>query len=260
MSKPILAYRMHPAITKDVLLAEMAEHRKHDRLVAGDFGNDHDEAFRGCSVGCLNFSINRLVGDCTKTSSFEHLRDRAGFPVALVSLHERLFEWLPAGRRDSWPTEFLEAIAPGADLTLVPWQFLGWLYAEKMVALFPENDPYQARAALAAFTLLLSLMAFGLETHNSKPETVFTPAIPATYFDSTEWVCASNDYAPETWLRVEFQGRVIEVRVAGAGPFRDGQPVHGAIDLGQPAFAALAPLRDGRIAVTVEQLKPEGQN
>jgi hypothetical protein len=38
---------------------------------------------------------------------------------------------------------------------LVPWQFLGWLYAEKMVALFPENDPYQARAALAAFGGLL---------------------------------------------------------------------------------------------------------
>lgn len=116
MAKPatksaLLAWHGDSALFK-ATVAEMAAHRKADRLVKGIYW----EGGKGCAVGCL-----------IKGSNHSQYETRFGIPEALARLEDTIFENLPNGEAMKWPERFLKAAKPGADLSLVQWQFLAFV-------------------------------------------------------------------------------------------------------------------------------------
>ena len=112
------AYHGEPALRGSVL-AEMAGHRRADRLVQG-YGYWEDG--KGCAVGCL-----------IKSGNHEEYEERFGIPEALAHLEDKIFERLPRDDARLWPERFLGAIKPGADLSKVRWRFLAWLLTDETV-------------------------------------------------------------------------------------------------------------------------------
>jgi hypothetical protein len=111
----LLAYHSDRALKKSVV-AEMAAHRKADSLVQG-YGYWRDG--KGCAVGCL-----------IKSGNHEEYEQRFGIPQALAHLEDTIFERLPREDAMKWPERFLKAAKPGADLSLVQWQFLDFVVTE----------------------------------------------------------------------------------------------------------------------------------
>lgn len=88
---------------------------------------------------------------------------------------------------------------------------------------------------------------------------IHSPAVletKASFYDSPEWACASDDFAPGQLIEVTHAGRTILVRVAGRGPSAKYIAAGRRLDLSAPAFAALADPRIGVIDVTAEGRGP----
>jgi len=122
---------------KDLYLNRVQEHRKADQLIQG-YGYWEDG--KGCAVGCTLHS--------GKHSNYE---SELGVPVVLAHLEEHLFERLPKENARLWPEQFLAAIRPGADLSMVWPKFAIWLLVDPAdgVVKFAKNAaPIQAVANL----------------------------------------------------------------------------------------------------------------
>ena len=112
----MIAYHNDPAL-KDRLLAEMAAHRKAERLIQGVYWN----GAKGCAVGCL-----------LKDPNGAHARYETefGIPAQLAYLEDRMFERLAWSEAKNWPERFLAVIPVGADLSLVWPRFAIWLLCD----------------------------------------------------------------------------------------------------------------------------------
>jgi hypothetical protein len=107
----MLSFHNNPAIKKQYL-ARLQAHYQADEIVHGKYW----ENGKGCAVGCTVHS--------NKHSAYE---SKLGIPVMLARLEDRIFEGLPNGEAKKFPGQFLQAIRPGVDLSLVGWKFLHWL-------------------------------------------------------------------------------------------------------------------------------------
>ncbi len=116
MTDTLRAWHGDPALKK-ATVAEMAAHRKADRLVKGRYW----EGGKGCAVGCLVHSGNHALYE-----------PYFGIPQALAHLEDKIFESLPNGESQRWSEQFLKAAKPGADLSLVQWQFLAFVVEEAL--------------------------------------------------------------------------------------------------------------------------------
>jgi hypothetical protein len=103
---------------KDAILAQLDLHRKADQLVKGRYW----EYGKGCAVGCTIHSGNHA-----------EYEPRFGIPEALAWLEDRIFEHLPNEAAMEWPQRFMAAIRPGADLSLVQWQFLAGILTDASI-------------------------------------------------------------------------------------------------------------------------------
>ena len=122
---------------KDLYLNRVEEHRKADQLIQG-YGYWSDG--KGCAVGCTLHSGNHR--------SYE---TELGIPKILAHLEARIFESLPKENARLWPGQFLAAIQPGADLSMVWPKFVIWLLVDPTdgVVKFAKNAaPIQAVANL----------------------------------------------------------------------------------------------------------------
>ena len=115
---PVLRAWHGDAKLKRATVAAMAAHRKADELVQG-YGYWADG--KGCAVGCL------IKGD--DHSLYE---PRFGIPEALARLEDTIFEKLSKADAQRWPERFLKAAKPGADLSLVQWQFSAFVVEEAL--------------------------------------------------------------------------------------------------------------------------------
>ena len=129
----MLAYHNKPEM-KTKALDIMAAHRKAETL-AQNHGYWHEG--KGCAVGCL---LHELSGQPDKHTEYERL---LGIPASLAHLEDRIFETLPEVNAQDWPEQFLGAIEPGADLSIVTWQFLDWLLSD-----LPKSDNADVTAAI----------------------------------------------------------------------------------------------------------------
>lgn len=117
---PLRAFFGKKAI-KAKYVSRVRKHREADQIRQG-FGywkKDDAGKFRGCAVGCTLHSDSHAAYEI-----------ELGVPRALARLEDRIFERLPAARALDWPTQFLEAIPVGADLSLVIPKFLLWLLVD----------------------------------------------------------------------------------------------------------------------------------
>ncbi len=124
----MLAYHSKPELKKHCI-NEMALHRKADTLLQG-YG--YWKNGKGCAVGCL-----------VKGSNHEAYETEFGIPQMLARLEDSIFEGLPTEEAKKWPERFLKAIKPGADLSLVGWQFLYWNLTENLVLKDSDNAEVQ---------------------------------------------------------------------------------------------------------------------
>ena len=96
-------------------LAEMRAHIAADELVKGRYWQDG----KGCAVGCM-----------TKSSDHSLYEPMFGIPKMIAGLEDCIFERLENGEAKAWPIQFLEAIRPGADLSLVAPKFMHWMLVD----------------------------------------------------------------------------------------------------------------------------------
>ena len=106
------------AAEKESILAQLRAHYDADEIVKGQYWEDG----KGCAVGCAIHSSNHMAYE-----------DQFGIPVMLARLEDTIFEGLPSDEAKEWPLRFMGAIAPGADLSRVGWQFLHWLLTDEAV-------------------------------------------------------------------------------------------------------------------------------
>ncbi len=95
-------------------------HRAADEIMKGVYvGTQADGRPGYCNVGCLIHSNDH--------SAFE--RDM-GVPLAIAYLSDRIFEGLPDPDFKDFPTQFINAIPLGADLSRVIARFSIWLLSD----------------------------------------------------------------------------------------------------------------------------------
>ena len=142
----MLAYHNDPAI-KSKLLADLQAHADADRLVKGQYW----ENGKGCAVGCTLHSLG-AAGAASNHSEYE---TRLGIPQILARLEDTIFEGLPNTDAMQWPMRFSAAIATGADLSRVGWQWLHWLLTDGLPRV---NDASVNAAIKQCADVLLPLM------------------------------------------------------------------------------------------------------
>ncbi len=116
----LIAYRGDPAI-KEKYLTRMRNHVASDELVRGLGWDGH----KGCAIGCT-------------LDAYDHVayETELGIPVQLAYIEDTIFENLLNGRTLNWPSQFLEAIQPGADLSNVAALLIIWQFEDSQYGLF----------------------------------------------------------------------------------------------------------------------------
>src|ERR1700737_1043268 len=109
---------VNTAFTKPAILKRLRAHAKADEIEKGHYW----DGGKGCAIGCT------IHG-----SSHAKYEPAFGVPQMLALLEDTIFEGLPNGAATAGPIEFIPAIQPGADLSLVGWKFLHWLLTDEKV-------------------------------------------------------------------------------------------------------------------------------
>ena len=105
-------------VTKEEVLASLAEHRKADRLIKGSYWRNG----RGCAVGCTIHDF--YPGAENNHTMYESL---FGIPRDLAYLEDQIFESLSSKTSQEWPERFITAVPVGADLMFMACRFVHWL-------------------------------------------------------------------------------------------------------------------------------------
>jgi hypothetical protein len=100
---------------KNLYLARVRAHRKADQIIKGVYWNKG----KGCAVGCTIHSRDHRAYET-----------ELGIPTILARLEDGIFEWLPDEQAMKWPEQFLSAIKPGADLSMVWPKFAVWMLVD----------------------------------------------------------------------------------------------------------------------------------
>lgn len=93
------------------------DHRDADEIVQGIYW----ENGKGCAVGCT------MEHDNTGINIHQRMENKLGIPSIVARLEDRIFEGLSNTEAKEFPLQFLKAINPGADLSLVSAKFFVWL-------------------------------------------------------------------------------------------------------------------------------------
>lgn len=100
---------------KEMKLAQVRAHEAADEIVKGKYW----ERGKGCAVGCTIHGSNHAAYET-----------EMGIPRMLARLEDCIFEGMSNEAAKRFPARFIAAIQPGADLSLVGWQFLHWLIVD----------------------------------------------------------------------------------------------------------------------------------
>jgi len=130
-----IAFHNDPALAEQVR-AQVDAHTAADEIVQGKYWGHG----KGCFIGCLAHSDD--------TAKVEAL---TGFPLMLTRIAESIFEGLDNATAKGFPQRVIAAPRVGADLSLVPWQFLHWCVGD---ALDRHADDATSTACAAALQVL----------------------------------------------------------------------------------------------------------
>jgi len=139
----MIAYHGDHAV-KDGILAQLQAHHDADEIIKGVYW----QRGKGCAVGCTIHS-----------GEHAEYEPRFGIPQTLARLEDTIFEGLPNEIAKGWPLRFMRAIKPGADLSLIQWQFLHWLMTDENVN--PGINHPSVKDAVAQLATLLAACSKG---------------------------------------------------------------------------------------------------
>ena len=154
----MIAFHGDPAIKKR-FVARVKAHAVADEIIHGVYW----ESGKGCAVGCT------IHG-----SSHAAYETELGIPQILAYLEDRIFEGMRNGNSKEFPLRFISAIEPGADLSLVWYQFVHWLLVDPEDGVIKFAKTEKTKDAILKVASLYDRAARG--------ETV----------DRDEWLCARN--------------------------------------------------------------------
>lgn len=156
-----LAFHDNPALAA-MVRAQVDAHTAADEIVQGNYW----ENGKGCFIGCLAHS-----------DSADKVQELTGFPIMLTRIAENIFEGLDNAAAKGFPQAVIAAPPVGADLSLVPWQFLHWCVTD---ALRQHADP-ATQAACAPAVQLLADKAQGLPVTAYAADAAYAAARAAAY-------------------------------------------------------------------------------
>jgi hypothetical protein len=132
MQTRLIAYHGKQEI-KDFYLARVRAHAAADELIHGMYW----ENGKGCAVGCTVHSDSH--------AAYER---ELGIPRILARLEDGIFEGMPNGKSKEWPEQFLAAIEPGRDLSLIWPRFAVWLLTDKWHGVLQYAKTQRAKIAI----------------------------------------------------------------------------------------------------------------
>ena len=132
---------------KDQYLARVKAHREADEIVKGTYW----EGGKGCAVGCT------IHG-----SSHAQYEVELGIPRILARLEDGIFESIPNELAMTWPERFLDAIKPGADLSLVWPKFAVWMLIDSQWGVLQFAKIQRAKEAIERVADLYSKQIEGV--------------------------------------------------------------------------------------------------
>ena len=130
-----IAFHNDPTLAA-MVRAQVDAHTAADEIAQGRYW----ENGKGCFIGCLAHSDDT-----------DKVFDLTGFPLMLTRIAESIFEGLDNATAKGFPQRVIAAPAVGADLSLVPWQFLHWVVTD---ALARHADKATQDACAAAVQVL----------------------------------------------------------------------------------------------------------
>ncbi|CAN5356254.1 hypothetical protein BH09VER1_BH09VER1_28800 [soil metagenome] len=133
-------------------------HRLADTLQQRMIGQDG----KGCAVWC---TVGAYRHDDYET--------KLGIPVELAVFEDRIFESLPVAAAKLWPSQFLGAIQPGADLSLVFPQLYYWIWTNPEIGIMRHVTDDEERVILEEGLGIFARWGAG----NKPSETEFRKAI-----------------------------------------------------------------------------------
>ncbi len=136
---------------KQKYLRRVRDHKKADEIVQG-YG--YWSNGKGCAVGCTLH-----VDD----DPHPHYETELGIPQRLAYLEDAIFEGLPVDDAREWPSRFLSAIKPGADLSIVWNHFTVWLLRDSELLMIADVN----REAIGAVIALHVRMTEGKKVSES---------------------------------------------------------------------------------------------
>jgi hypothetical protein len=122
----LLAFHDDPKL-KESIVSEIKWHQEQDKIIQGTYGSNG----KYCAVGCAINSLNRKCGKNYSTNDHKVYETEFGIPQTIARLEDRIFEGLEAEEAKTFPLKFMNAIQPGADLSLVTAKFMVWLLSDK---------------------------------------------------------------------------------------------------------------------------------
>jgi hypothetical protein len=111
---------------KKLMVEEVKKHQEADKIIQGTYGDNG----KYCAVGCSIHSLNVRLGKTYKTSDHSVYETELGVPRIIARLEDRIFEGLESKEAKKFPLRFIQAIKPGADLSLVTAKFFVWLLVD----------------------------------------------------------------------------------------------------------------------------------
>ena len=113
---------------KKGMLRELDWHAEQDKIIKGSYGDlCKNGDFKGCAIGCSIHSLARIQKRKLNTADHRIFETELGIPVEIAHFVDGLFEALPDEDARQLPKRVIEAIRPGADLSMVITQFLYWM-------------------------------------------------------------------------------------------------------------------------------------
>jgi hypothetical protein len=131
-------------------VARVRAHAKADEITKGVYW----ESGKGCAVGCTIHSGNHAAYET-----------ELGIPRILARLEDSIFESLPNARAMKWPMQFLSAVKPGADLSLVWPEFAVWLLTDKKYGVLQYAKSREQKAAIKNVAFLYGKILKGQQVN-----------------------------------------------------------------------------------------------
>ena len=129
------AYHSDPAL-KAKIMAQIRAHREADEITQGSYYRENGK-LRVCAVGCVLHDPEG--GHAQYETEF-------GIPAQLAYLEDGLFESMPLAAAKEWPAQFMGAIQPGADLSMVWPRFAVWLMIDPEWGVVNTTDDEEVKA------------------------------------------------------------------------------------------------------------------